>query len=321
MSITHVFVVASEHEGRRLDSLVAELVADLSRSQAARLIEEGHVHVNESPAPASRRLRSGDEILVTLPPPRAVDVLPENISLSVLHEDHDLLVIDKPPGLIVHPGAGVPNGTLVNALLHHCGASLRGVGGELRPGIVHRLDKGTSGVMVVAKSHEAHQRLSGQFARREITKSYLAVVRGVPAAEGRVEAPIGRSSVRRTHMSVGASRGRQATTEWTRRESFGRSAALLEVRMLTGRTHQVRVHLAHARHPLIGDQTYGPGGERAPDPRARPVVVAFGRPALHAWRLGFVHPATGESLLFEAPVAADLVQLMDDLRAATDQFT
>lgn len=321
MSAEHRFVVASGQEGKRLDSAVAELVAELSRTQAARLIEEGQVLVDRTAAAASHRLRRGEEVLVTLPPPRAAEILPERLPLSVLHEDDALLVIDKPPGLIVHPGAGAPSGTLVNALLHHCGATLRGIGGELRPGIVHRLDKGTSGVMVVAKTHEAHLRLSGQFARRETTKAYLAVVRGVPAATGRVDAPIGRSPSRRTHMSVGGARGRAAATEWTRREIFGASAALLEVRMLTGRTHQVRVHLAHARHPLIGDLTYGAGGERAPDARARPVVTAFGRPALHAWRLGFAHPTTGEQLLFEAALPRDLVALIDALREATRRVT
>ena len=317
MSAEHRFVVVTEQAGRRLDSVVAESVPGLSRTQAARLIDEEQVQVNGALAPASHRLHPGDEVFVTLPAPRATLVAPEDVPLSVLHEDDALLVVNKPPGLIVHPGAGAPAGTLVNALLHHCGDTLRGVGGELRPGIVHRLDKGTSGVMVVAKTHDAHLKISGQFARREITKVYLAVVRGVPAATGRIDAPIGRSSSRRTHMSVGATRGRPAQTEWIRREIFGRSAALLEIRMLTGRTHQIRVHLAHARHPLAGDVTYGEGGERARDPKARPVIASFARPALHAWRLGFSHPGTGEPMLFEAPIADDLERFIDDLREAT----
>ena len=242
---------------------------------------------------------------------------PEDIELAVVHEDVHLIVVNKPAGLVVHPGAGTAGGTLVNALLGHV-RDLSGVGGVLRPGIVHRLDKGTSGLLVVAKDDEAHRALVRQFAGRTVEKEYLALVLGLPAqASGQVDAPIGRDPVHRQKMSVRAPRGREARTSWTVEERFD-GAALLRVRIHTGRTHQIRVHLASIGHPVAGDPVYG--GTRTPSSRragAREALLSLARPALHAARLAFTHPVTGHRLAFSAPLPPDLVAVLDRLRAAS----
>lgn len=317
MTDTREFQVDAEGDGLRVDKFLAGAVPDLSRSVIGRLIAADEVTVNGRPCAASRHVRLGDSVGIRIPPPAASSLEPETRALSILHEDADLVVLDKPAGLIVHPAAGTPGGTLVNALLAHCGDSLRGVGGEIRPGIVHRLDKGTSGVMVIAKCQAAHQSLSEQFAERSVEKIYYAVVRGVADEEGRVDAPIGRSTTARTRMAVGTVRARAALTEWTRLEIIGRSVSTLAVTLHTGRTHQVRVHLTHAGLPLVGDPTYGPNDGLARDPRARPILAAFERPALHAWRLAFNHPEDGRRMSFEAPIPADLLDLLARLRNAT----
>jgi 23S rRNA pseudouridine1911/1915/1917 synthase len=259
-------------------------------------------------------VKAGQAIVVTVPDPALAEPRPEDIPLHVLHEDAHVLVLDKPPGLAVHPGAGRPSGTLVNALLHHVG-DLSGVGGVLRPGIVHRLDRGTSGVMVVAKDDATHRALSAQFAGRTVEKQYLAVVHGVPKARrGTVEAAIGRDPTHRQKMSVRAPRGRPARSTWELEETLD-GAALLRVRIHTGRTHQVRVHLASIGHPLVGDATYG--GRREPSSRkasAREALRSFGRPALHAALLAFDHPRSGERVRFEAPLPEDLRALLAGIR-------
>jgi len=251
---------------------------------------------------------------VHVPPPEPARPEPEDIPLDVVFEDAHLLVLNKPAGLVVHPGAGAPRGTLVNALLRHV-SDLSGVGGVMRPGIVHRLDRGTSGLLVVAKDDRTHRALSRQFAGREVEKEYLALVLGVPAAKtGTVATPIGRDPVHRRKMSVRAPRGREARSDYRLAEAFD-GASLLRVRIHTGRTHQIRVHLASIGHPVAGDATYG--GTRTPSSRraaARDALRGLTRPALHAARLAFVHPATGERLAFEAPLPADLLQVLDGLR-------
>ena len=293
----------------RLDRALAAL-AGVPRAQAQRWIEAGAVRCNEAPVRASQRVALGDVVAAEPPEPVALALEAEAIPLSVLFEDSALVVLDKPAGLVVHPAPGHATGTLVHALLHHC-RDLAGVGGALRPGIVHRLDAGTSGVMVVAKSDVAHQALSLQFRDHSIERVYHAFVRGAPAAaDGRVERAIGRHPRERKRMSVAARVGRDARTAWRVVVRYAKAgAARLEVRPETGRTHQIRVHLASEGLPILGDPVYG---------RARaglPPGVVLERPALHAARLGFTHPGTGERLAFEAPLPADLSALAAALAA------
>lgn len=300
--------------GARLDRWLAERLPELSRARVQSLIADGHVLLEERPAKASARVRPGQRLSVRLPPPESLTVRAQPIPLAIVHEDAHLLVVDKPAGLAVHPGAGRSEGTLVNALLHHV-ADLSGVGGVLRPGIVHRLDRGTSGLLVVAKDDATHRALAAQFAARTVEKEYLAVVLGVPSPrEGRISAAIGRHPVHRKRMSVRASRGREALTTWRVEEALD-GAALLRVRIHTGRTHQIRVHLSSLGHPVAGDREYG--GTRTPPSRrarSRELLTRLQRPALHAARLAFTHPATGQRVAFESPLPADLRELVEGLR-------
>jgi 23S rRNA pseudouridine1911/1915/1917 synthase len=300
--------------GWRLDRWLARELPEQSRSRLQSLIEAGAVLLEGRPARASSRLRTGQEVVVRIPEPRPAAPRPEDIPLTVVHEDDRLLVIEKPAGLVVHPGAGRAEGTLVNALLHHV-RDLSGIGGELRPGIVHRLDKGTSGLMVVAKDDATHRDLARQFAGRTVEKEYLAIVLGVPRArKGVIDSPIGRDPIHRKKMSVRARRARPARSDYEVVEALD-GAALVRVRIHTGRTHQVRVHLASIGYPLAGDALYG--GRRTPPsrlPSSRQALRAFDRPALHAARLAFDHPATGERLAFESALPGDLRELRDALR-------
>src|SRR5512145_157358 len=304
----HWLVGEGEAE-ERLDRALAQL-AGVPRAQVQRWLEAGVVTCNAAPARASQRVVVGDLLAAEPPEPVPLGLEPEPIPLAILYEDEALLVLDKPAGLVVHPAPGHPRGTLVHGLLHHC-RDLAGVGGVLRPGIVHRLDAGTSGVMVVAKTDAAHQALSLQFRDHTIERVYHAWVRGAPGAEsGRVERAIGRHPSDRKRMSVATRAGREARTAWRVVARFPKSqAARLEVRPETGRTHQIRVHLASQGLPILGDPVYG---------RARaglPTGVALARPALHAARLGFTHPLTGARLAFEAPLPADLAALAAVLAA------
>jgi len=296
------FVVAEADSGQRLDLALA-LLCGLSRSQARRWIDTERVRLNDALASASRRVRAGDVVEALPPEPASSEVDAEPIPLSILYEDSDLIVIDKQAGLVVHPAPGHPSGTLVNALLHHC-RDLSGIGGVMRPGIVHRLDRGTSGVLVVAKNDSTHRELARQFHDHSIERLYCALVLGVPGRdEGRVDLPVGRHMRDRKRMSVRARVSREARSAWRVRRRFpASSCALLEVRPETGRTHQIRVHLAAAGLPLIGDPVYG---------RRRHAVIgpALSRPALHAERLSFRHPGSGEVVGFQAPLPADLVEL------------
>ncbi len=300
--------VEPSEAGERLDVFLLSRLPDLTRSRLQKLIREGRVIPSGSTAPLkpSRRVKAGEEFLVRVPPPEEPRLEPEEVPLEILYEDAHLAVIVKPPGVVVHPAAGHPRGTLVHGLLARL-SGLSGVGGKLRPGIVHRLDKDTSGLMVVAKSDAAHLHLVSLFQSRRVEKWYLALVHGVPEPpSGRIKVPIGRHPVHRQRMLAGAPRGREAETFFRVREVF-RRASLLEVRPLTGRTHQIRVHLSYLGHPVVGDPLYG--GRRPTGPRA-------GRQMLHAWRLGFEHPLTGEKLFFEAPLPRDFEELLEELRGA-----
>jgi 23S rRNA pseudouridine1911/1915/1917 synthase len=307
-------VAGAEAGGVRLDRFLAQHIPDVSRARVQALIDDGAVSVDGARTKASLRLREGARVEVSIPEPTAAVPQPQELPLAVVHDDPGFLVVDKPAGLVVHPGAGAASGTLVNALLHHV-RDLSGVGGVLRPGIVHRLDKGTSGLILVAKNDAAHRALAAQFAAREVRKEYVAVVHGVPArAEGTVDRPIGRDPVHRRRMAVDAPRARAARSTYAVRERLD-GASLLDVRIHTGRTHQIRVHLASLGHPIAGDDLYG--GRRTPSSsrkEARAALDAFLRPALHAARLAFRHPSTGDPLAFESPLPADLAALLDALR-------
>jgi 23S rRNA pseudouridine1911/1915/1917 synthase len=306
--------VEGSEAGARLDTWIARRLPELSRARVQALMAQGAVRLGGRPVRPSHRLRGGEDVTVELPDPVAALPAAEPLPLAIVHEDAHLLVIDKRAGMAVHPGAGRQSGTLVNALLHHV-RDLSGVGGVLRPGIVHRLDRGTSGLMVVAKDDQTHRALAAQFASRSVEKEYLAVVHGVPRSrQGVVEAAIGRDPVHRKKMSVRAPRARTARSTYTVVEALD-GASLLRVRIHTGRTHQIRVHMASVGHPVVGDVTYG--GTRTPSSRraaARAALEALARPALHAAALAFTHPATGARLRFESPLPTDLSDLLSRLR-------
>lgn len=312
--MTRHIVVEAEHDGLRLDNFLTALLPDLSRSQVQRLIKDGCVRGPAATVRASMAVRPGQSFTVAVPEPAAAAPLAEALPLRILHEDADLVVLDKPAGMVVHPAAGHESGTLVNALLHHIN-DLSGVGGELRPGIVHRLDRGTSGVMVVAKNDRAHQELSRQFHDREVEKEYVALVWGIVQAGRRIDASIGRDPNDRQKMSTRARRARSAVT----RVTFARhlnGVSLLKVAIATGRTHQIRVHLSAIGHPIVGDPVYG-GVHRRVSANLR-AVMRLERPFLHAARLSFTHPADGRRVEFESPLPPDLEAVIDDIVATEE---
>ena len=301
--------VAAEQAGERLDRYLAAVLPGRSRSQVQRFIEQGLVTVEGRQARANLAVREGDRITVDIPAPVAAEVVAENLPLAILYQDADVIVVNKPTGMVVHPAAGHASGTLVNALLHHV-SDLSGIGGELRPGIVHRLDKGTSGVMVVAKHDAAHDALSQQFHDREVDKEYVALVWGVVQAGRRIDLPIGRDPSDRQKMSARARRSRAAVTRITRADHL-RGVTLCQVAIATGRTHQIRVHLSAIGHPIVGDATYG--GIRKRIAADLLPVQRLERPFLHALRLTFTHPTDGRRMQFEAPLAPDLQAVLDEL--------
>lgn len=301
------------HAGWRLDRALADVVPTLSRERLKALIRSGALETKASGAvrDPALKIRGGEEFLLSVPEPTPAHNEPQDIPLRVVFEDEHLLVVDKPAGLVVHPAAGNPDGTLVNALLHHCGGTLSGIGGVARPGIVHRIDKDTSGLLVVAKTDVAHEGLSKQFAAHSIERRYLAIVNGIPKTlEGKVDAPLARSSTNRKKISiVEDGRGKRAVTHWRRVEIL-RDAALVECRLETGRTHQVRVHMASIGHPLLGDPVYGRSGKTSRELLKR---LDFQRQALHAAELGFIHPVTKHRLSFASGMPADMQELFTAL--------
>jgi len=294
---------------------------DLSRAQVQRLIDEGQVWVDDALVRSGSRLKGGERLRVNLPDAVPVTLAPEDIPLTVLYEDSDLIVIDKPAGLVVHPAAGHASGTLVNALLYHC-RDLSGIGGELRPGIVHRLDKETSGVLVVAKSDVAHRGLAAQFKVHSVERRYIALVYGdVPQARGLIDQPIGRHPVDRKKMSGQSRSGRRAVTRWEVLERFGNEKlTLLELTLETGRTHQIRVHFSEQNLPLVGDPVYGRKNRAGSlkDPALRAQIQCLKRQFLHARVLGFDHPVTGERLRFSSALPQELQKILDVLAASND---
>ncbi|HET6959810.1 MAG TPA: RluA family pseudouridine synthase [Vicinamibacterales bacterium] len=312
---TQTLRVPAESEDTRLDRFLATALT-LSRSQLQRLIKEGSVLVAGRAAKANQPVKPGQEISIDVPEPIEAAPAPEDLPLPIVYQDKDLIVVDKPAGMVVHPAAGHESGTMVNALLHHVD-DLSGIGGEKRPGIVHRLDKGTSGLMVVAKHDRAHEELARQFAQREVEKEYIALCWGEVMAGRRIDAPIGRDPSNRKKMaseSARLRRTRAAVTRVVRAEHFGRVLTLAQVAIHTGRTHQIRVHLSAIGHPIVGDALYGGVHRRVPgDIRA---VAHLDRPFLHAARLVFAHPEDGRRMEFLSAMPADLQKVLDELRAS-----
>lgn len=324
---TESVTILPEEAGGRLDRVLAARIPALSRSRLKALILDGQITIDgRTILNPSADVKSGDVVSVNLPPPEEATPRGEAIPLDIVYEDDQLIVIDKPKDLVVHPSAGHASGTLVNALIAHCGDSLSGIGGVKRPGIVHRLDKDTTGLMVVAKNDRAHRHLSKQFADKlesGLQRGYLAIVWGAPdRAKGTIDAPLDRSPINREKQAVRLG-GRDAITHWEMRERYDGAdgkpiASLLACMLETGRTHQIRVHLAHIGHPIMGDETYATGFKTKASrlaPMARAALEALGRQALHAAVLGFTHPVTGATLRFEAPLPADIRRLVESLRA------
>ena len=311
-----MITVPEDADGTRLDRFLVSVLAAHSRSQIQRLIKDGHVRVGGRAAKANQPVKTGQQIAVDVPAPSDPAPRAEVLPLPILYQDADLVVVDKPAGMVVHPAAGHSSGTLVNALLHHV-RDLSGIGGEKRPGIVHRLDRGTSGLMVVAKNDAAHEELSRQFRDREVEKEYAALVWGEVMAGRRIDAPIGRDPSNRKKMSSAHARmrrSRAAVTRVVRAEHFGRTLTLANVAIHTGRTHQIRVHLSAIGHPVVGDPLYGGVHRRVPgDLRA---VTHLERPFLHAARLAFAHPADARRMEFTSPLPGDLQRVLDELRTS-----
>ena len=307
-------IVPDDSHGVRLDLFLASVLADQSRSQIQRLIKGGQVLVAGREAKANQPVKIGQSISVELQEPVDPTPRPEALPLTIVYQDPDIVVVDKPAGMVVHPAAGHASGTLVNALLHHLD-DLSGIGGEKRPGIVHRLDRGTSGLMVVAKHDQAHEELSRQFRDREVEKEYIALVWGTVNAGRRIDVPIGRDQGNRKKMSARARRSREAVTRIVRADHLLRTLTLARVAIYTGRTHQIRVHLSAIGHPVVGDSLYGGVHRHVPgDLRA---VTHLERPFLHAARLAFKHPGDGRRMEFTSELPADLARVLDELKEET----
>lgn len=298
--------------GKRLDLLVASRISGCSRSVAASLIRNGKIRVQGDAKKPGYRTKTGDEIYGTIPSPEPVLFKPEPIPIDILYQDDDIIVVNKPPGIVVHPAPGHHSGTLVNALLYHC-PEIEGIGGEIRPGIVHRLDKDTSGVLVVAKNDRAHHNLALQFKLRRVKKEYLALVHGkMESDSGTISLPVGRHPVDRKKMSTRSRKSRAAETTWKIKERFDR-ATLVELNLQTGRTHQIRVHFAAINHPIVGDPVYGGRKAGKKVEYGKDLFISVHRQMLHARRLGFTHPVTQENLSFEAPIPPDIENVLKKL--------
>ena len=297
---------AEEFVGERIDKFLSCRLEEVSRSYIQKLIKEGHVSVNGKPVKANYKLGAGDEISVEIPEAKEPDILPEDIPLDILYEDQDILVVNKPKGMVVHPAAGHYSGTLVNALMYHCKDSLSGINGVMRPGIVHRINMDTTGSLLVCKNDEAHRILAEQLKEHTIRREYHAIVYGnIKEDTGTVDAPIGRHPTDRKKMSINHKNGKQAVTHYEVLERFG-NFTYIRCRLETGRTHQIRVHMASLHHPLLGDEVYGPS--------SRPPFPGLKGQVLHAKILGIYHPATGEYMEFDAPLPQYFVDLLQKLR-------
>jgi len=311
------FRVGTAQVGIRLDALLALEIDHCSRSFAATLIRQGSITVDGSVKKPGYAVKAGETVSGKIAPPAVSNFLPENIPLQILYEDAELLVVNKAPGMVVHPAPGHSGGTLVNALVHHC-PDLTGISGSLRPGIVHRLDKDTSGALVVAKNSRAMHHLAAQFKSRVVRKKYLVLVYGIPGEDaGSIDDPIGRHPVDRKKMSITTHTPRSALTLWRVIERF-KGACLLELDIRTGRTHQIRVHCKTMGHPVIGDPVYGHRGDKkrlaSVSPKLGRAVMALDRQMLHAWQLSFVHPVTGERMTMKAPIPSDMAGVIDRFR-------
>lgn len=319
MNTNFTITARDQDKGIRLDKLLSYGESGLSRSRLSALIKEGAVATSgQTITDPSLRVKPGQTFYLTIPEAKDYEPEAENIALDIYYEDEDLIVLNKPAGMVVHPAAGNYSGTLVNALLYHCGDSLSGIGGVKRPGIVHRLDKETSGLMVVAKNDQAHVGLSEQFAAHSLERAYLAVVWGAPEpTEGRIEGNIGRSAANRKKMAVVTNGGKTAATNYKKLNNIGSMCSLIECRLETGRTHQIRVHMSTQGHTVVGDALYGrtPGRFlRALSPEQRAVFSAFERHALHAYKIGFLHPRTAEFIVFENELPIEIKELIEILR-------
>ena len=314
--MTITLTVPEDSDGVRLDRFLASVVADRSRSQIQRLIKDESVRVGGRIGKSNQPVKAGQTVVLDVPDPIEPQPQAEALPLPILYQDRDVIVVDKPAGMVVHPAAGHASGTLVNALLHHVD-DLSGIGGEKRPGIVHRLDRGTSGLMVVAKNDAAHEELARQFHDREVEKEYVALVWGVVQAGRRIDAPIGRDPANRKKMSARARRSREAVTRITRTDHLNPSLTLAQIAIHTGRTHQIRVHLSAINHPVVGDSVYG-GVRRHVPADARP-VMHLQRPFLHAAKLVFKHPADGRRMEFTSELPDDLQQVLDELRSRSGE--
>ena len=303
----YIFTVAPEQAGERVDKLLAELLEDFTRSRIQKIAESGQLLINGSPVKVNYKLKAGDEIVLHVEPPQEVDIVAEDIPLDIVYEDEEMLVVNKPQGMVVHPAAGNYSGTLVNALMAYCGDSLSGINGEKRPGILHRIDKDTSGLLLVAKTDRAHRSLAEQIKAHSLTRAYRALVHGNFKEDGgTIDAPIGRHPIDRKKMTITTIHAREAVTHFRVLERFGRFT-YIECRLETGRTHQIRVHMKYIGHPLAGDPLYGP----------RKTLAGNGQ-YLHARLLGFKHPRTGKEMVFTAPLPAYFVKMLEHLRK-TDQ--
>ena len=301
----YTFLIDEETQSTRIDSVLSLLLSETSRSYIQKLIEGGHLLVNDQPCFSKKyRVSAGDKVAISIPEPEVLAVEPENIPLDIIYEDEDVLVVNKPRGMVVHPAAGNYTGTLVNAILYHCKGRLSSINGVIRPGIVHRIDKDTSGLLMVAKTNRAHESLSGQLAAHTITRKYTALVyNNFNEDEGTVDAPLGRDPRNRLRRAVTKENSKRAVTHWRVIERFGRYT-LIEAQLETGRTHQIRVHMAYIKHPLVGDMLYGPKKQE---------LFRDGQ-LLHAGVLGFVHPTTGQYMEFSAPLPGEFEKVLEKLR-------
>ncbi len=301
---TYEFLIDETSECERIDKYLHQLMPEISRSYIQKLIADGNIRIHDKAVKASYKTAEGDRVSVMLPDPVMPEIAAEPLPVDIVYEDDDLLIINKPKGMVVHPAPGHYSGTLVNALMYHCKDCLSGVNGVMRPGIVHRIDKDTTGLLIVCKNDQAHRCIAEQLAVHSITRAYRAVVyHNIKEDEGTVDAPIGRMDNDRKKMGINEKNGRPAVTHYRVLERFGK-ATYIECRLETGRTHQIRVHMASLKHPLLGDTVYGP----AKDP------YGLQGQALHAMTLGFIHPSTGEYMLFEAPLPEYFTKLLQKLR-------